>query len=132
MRISFHPEKCTECRDCMEACRRSHQGVARLEIRREEGVPVLSLCRRCKKPACAYACTYEVMYREKEFRTIRIREEECQVCHACYRACPFGSVFLDPETGIPAICDLCDGSPQCVAACPADALEIVEEKENER
>jgi ferredoxin len=31
-------------------------------------------------------------------------------------------VVLHPETGLPLICDLCDGDPACVKRCPTGAI----------
>ncbi len=130
MKIKFLADKCTECGLCTEACIQAHDDrTARLEIKRVNDKLKLFICQRCVKPACAYACTYEVIYREKEFQTMRIRTDECQACHACYHACPFDAVFINPDTDIPVICDLCDGDPACVKACPTKALIL--EKENE-
>lgn len=129
MKIVLDAEKCTECGICFTACQDAHDDkTARLDIKRDEkGKLKLYICQRCAKPACAFACTYEVIYREKEFRTMRLHENECQACHACYRACPFDAVFIDPNTDIPVICDLCDGNPACVAACPSGALILMNE-----
>jgi Fe-S-cluster-containing hydrogenase component 2 len=125
MRIKFHNDRCTECGKCILACKESHEdGVARLAIERRDDGLKLRQCVRCTKPQCAYACTYELIYRDKELRTLKIITEECQACHACYKACPFDAIFINPENDIPVICDLCDGNPQCVLACPEDALQL--------
>ena len=34
---------------------------------------------------------------------------------------------MNPKTGKPIICDLCDGDPQCVKVCSPKALEYVDE-----
>lgn len=129
MKIRFIAEKCTECGLCTKACIEEHDDrVARLSIENVEDKLKLYICQRCAKPACAYACTYEVIYREKEYGTIRILEDECQACHACYHACPFDAVFINPKNDIPAICDLCNGSPTCVKVCPTGALILENDK----
>lgn len=124
MRILFHKEKCDLCGKCMDACKGQH-GTSRLKIEKDEtGTIRRYQCKQCTKPACAYACTYELVYRNKDTGAIEIYTDECQACHACVRACPFHSVFVDPESDVALICDLCKGNPQCVSSCPTGALEI--------
>jgi Fe-S-cluster-containing hydrogenase component 2 len=38
-------------------------------------------------------------------------------------ACPFGTIFFDPPSGVAAKCDLCAGDPACAKACPTGAIE---------
>jgi Fe-S-cluster-containing hydrogenase component 2 len=42
-------------------------------------------------------------------------------------ACPFGAVVYETSRYRILKCDLCDGAPECVAFCPAGALEYVDE-----
>jgi Fe-S-cluster-containing hydrogenase component 2 len=37
-------------------------------------------------------------------------------------SCPFGAVFLHEERETPFKCNLCNGTPRCVEACPKNAL----------
>ena len=126
MKIMFDAQKCTLCGSCMDACA-AKNGAARLAISKDEdGKIVRSQCHQCAKPQCAYACTYELIYRNKQTRALQVYEDECQACHACVYACPFGAVLTHPKAGIAWICDLCQGDPQCVKACPAGALTLVD------
>jgi Fe-S-cluster-containing hydrogenase component 2 len=34
--------------------------------------------------------------------------------------------YLQPETGMPQVCDLCGGEPQCTKYCPSDTLHFLE------
>ncbi len=120
MQIQIHKEKCTGCGQCVKACSQKH-GEARLAV--ESGI--FRLCRQCKKPQCAYACTYELISRNHATGALVVNLDECQACHACQRACPFNSVFLHPQTQLPLICDLCGGAPECVKACATGALCLV-------
>ena len=43
--------------------------------------------------------------------------EECINCGACYDACPLGVIKEHPDRPVAYKCDLCDGTPQCVAFC---------------
>jgi len=52
----------------------------------------------------------------------------CIGCGTCVRYCPIGMVFLDPEIRKAYKCELCQGDPLCVAACPTGALELVKKE----
>ena len=41
-------------------------------------------------------------------------------------ACPFGTINYVQETGKVQKCDLCDGSPACVEACPTAAITFID------
>ncbi|PKM82025.1 MAG: 4Fe-4S ferredoxin [Firmicutes bacterium HGW-Firmicutes-14] len=124
VRLVVYPDKCTGCGKCLKACAGSH-GVARIGLKDSEksGKPEPVACRQCKKPACARACTYELIERNRDTGAMTVDMENCQACHACVRACPFGSVFVHPDSDVALICDLCEGGPACVAACQYGALE---------
>ncbi|TAJ31262.1 MAG: 4Fe-4S dicluster domain-containing protein [Nitrospirae bacterium] len=53
--------------------------------------------------------------------------ERCTRCGDCLKACPYGSIKPDLQTGAPVIfpdempCQLCEDFP-CIAACGTDAL----------
>jgi len=49
--------------------------------------------------------------------------KECIGCMLCAEACPFDALTLD-EQGIPFMCDLCGGEPECVAMCPSGAIQV--------
>ena len=124
MKILFDAAKCIECGACMQACAEKN-GAARLEIARNEaGEIVRRQCRQCAKPKCAYACTYELIYRNRETGALQVYEDECQACHACLHACPFESVLARPSDGIAWICNLCGGDPNCTKACATGALTL--------
>lgn len=50
----------------------------------------------------------------------------CIGCHLCTIACPFGTVFTLPQTDKASKCNMCGGEPACAAACPTDAIEVVD------
>jgi Fe-S-cluster-containing hydrogenase component 2 len=37
-------------------------------------------------------------------------------------ACPYHAIFFSAQLGVAFKCDLCDGAPQCAAACPEGAV----------
>ncbi len=53
--------------------------------------------------------------------------ERCTRCGDCVKACPYGSITVDQQNGLPVIypdavpCYLCDDFP-CIAACETEAL----------
>jgi len=122
--LVIHPDKCTGCGDCVKACV-EHHGTARIGVKpgKEEGTKQPAVCRQCAAPACARACTYELIERDRTTGAMTVDVDNCQACHSCVRACPFGSVFIDPADDTALICDLCKGEPACAAVCKSQALE---------
>jgi len=47
----------------------------------------------------------------------------CTLCAKCERNCPIGAIEVFND--IVYVCDLCGGSPRCVAACSEGALRFV-------
>lgn len=56
---------------------------------------------------------------------ILIDPDQCVGCGLCVEYCPEHLVFMDTDTDKAVKCDMCDGDPQCVAACPTGALELI-------
>jgi Fe-S-cluster-containing hydrogenase component 2 len=55
-----------------------------------------------------------------------VMDDICVGCKLCTIACPYGTMFYNPDTEKADKCNLCDGQPACVAACPTAAIEYVE------
>ena len=55
-----------------------------------------------------------------------VREDMCVGCKLCTIACPYGTIFYNPDTEKAFKCNLCEGSPACAEACPTAAIEYVE------
>jgi Fe-S-cluster-containing hydrogenase component 2 len=47
-------------------------------------------------------------------------------CKLCTIACPYGTIFYNPQSHKAVKCNLCDGQPACAEACPTAAIEYVE------
>jgi Fe-S-cluster-containing dehydrogenase component len=47
-------------------------------------------------------------------------------CKLCTIACPYGTVFYDPDTRKAFKCNLCGGEPACASACPTAAITYEE------
>jgi Fe-S-cluster-containing hydrogenase component 2 len=56
----------------------------------------------------------------------RIDHSRCISCKMCIMVCPVGGVSVNPTSGEVVMCDLCQGDPECVRACPEHALEYME------
>jgi Fe-S-cluster-containing hydrogenase component 2 len=56
---------------------------------------------------------------------VSIDTETCVGCGLCSKYCPMDMIHLDPDTKKAVKCELCQGEPACVAACPTGALEWV-------
>ena len=55
---------------------------------------------------------------------MRLDVEKCISCNQCLISCPFGAMFLHDDIDRPFKCDLCEGTPLCVEACPKEALKF--------
>ncbi|MHC1584691.1 MAG: 4Fe-4S dicluster domain-containing protein [Candidatus Syntropharchaeia archaeon] len=132
-KLTIVPERCSGCRLCELVCAVRKFGV---NNPKKAGIRVMSLyphpvirmpifCRQCKEPMCMNNCPNEAIVVKNGI--VKIDEENCISCNACVISCPFGAIFVHPEIKIPFKCDLCDGSPACVEACPKKALMYVPE-----
>ena len=123
-------DKCTGCGICMLACSEKKMSsyrpsMARIRVFREKlphGLKV-DICRQCDDAPCAAVCPVGAIKRtDNSFWTVD--EKSCIGCGKCVEACPFDAMFLDSVTNVAFKCDLCGGTPVCVARCPKGALEI--------
>ncbi len=80
-------------------------------------IPVV--CRQCPEPSCMASCPVDAL---KKDEVVAVDEASCTGCMSCRETCPFGGLSLDPVSGKAAVCDLCQGDPQCVKWCPTGAL----------
>lgn len=125
--------QCTGCRLCETACSLFHEGVVWPEasrIRVSQFYPgpldLPILCHRCRERYCVEACAPEALTYDPAADVVRLDANTCIQCEACYTACPHtGAIAPHPETNLPLQCDLCDGSPRCVANCPSGCLQWV-------
>jgi carbon-monoxide dehydrogenase iron sulfur subunit len=53
-------------------------------------------------------------------------EALCVGCGLCTIACPYGTVWYNPDSHKAIKCDLCAGDPACAHACPTGAIEYTE------
>lgn len=129
--LVLHPEKCTGCGDCIDACALKHTvpgnpGRSCIKIMNENGMDDFFLpvtCQQCENPPCLAACPNEAIYRDNELNRVMISHDKCVGCKMCYSACPFGAMGFNENKGKSFKCDLCDGDPECARVCKEGAVE---------
>lgn len=135
----FLPEDvCVGCNLCELACSLFHDDIvnprrSRIQIHRAQtgngadywDYPVV--CRQCEHVYCVEACPVDCFTVNETTGAYDVIPEECIGCALCVEACPWGEIFMDPQTNVAIKCDLCGGAePQCVAICPSNVLQLVE------
>jgi len=132
--IAVDHSGCTGCRTCEMICSLYHFGIcspsksAIQVIRREKGGLVFSfplVCRQCDPAPCIESCPVEALTRDNNGGHISLNPDECTLCGLCTEACPLGCIDVDPNDMELVHCDLCEGEPQCIPACHASCLQLV-------
>jgi Fe-S-cluster-containing dehydrogenase component len=67
------------------------------------------------------------MHRAAGTTLVEYTKALCIGCRMCTIACPFGNAVYDSVTESILKCDTCGGDPACVAYCPSQALEFVDD-----
>ncbi len=141
--VLISSKKCTGCHMCELACSAYHEGVYRPSVARLfaavnptsgaiKGHTCLQMgCAKCQK-ACpqdaivtkeiTMAVQGEFAAKEKVGESVTglvlvVVDELCTNCGECYDVCPTGVIHEHPTREVAYKCDLCDGSPQCIAFC---------------
>ena len=134
--ISVDPGKCIGCGICEYACTigkgETIWNPMRSRIRVVRMTPLFNFalsCRGCKDARCVIACPEKAIVQSQETGLLVIDEAKCKGCDWCVQACEHGGITIHAETGKAMACDLCEGEPKCVDACPEEALEIVHSDE---
>jgi Fe-S-cluster-containing dehydrogenase component/formate-dependent nitrite reductase membrane component NrfD len=130
--------KCIGCHACSTACKSENQvplGVNRTwvkyvetgaypDVRRRFQV---TRCNHCANPPCARICPVTAMYQRSD-GIVEFDPSICIGCKSCMQACPYDSIYLDPETNTAAKCTFCAHrldvglEPACVVVCPEHAI----------
>ncbi len=92
-----------------------------------EGFSVPMMCQQCDTAACMKVCPTGALHRNLGELLVEFNKTKCIGCHMCTIACPFGNIVYDTYFGAPLKCDQCGGDPSCAKACPAHALEWVDD-----
>ena len=88
---------------------------------------VQDTCRQCPHPVpCQLACPHDAIEVIAPVNARVVNVDKCAGCGICVAACPWGMTSLTGPVGAKSShatkCNLCDGNPECVQACPAGAL----------
>ena len=120
-------QNCVGCRACEYACSMHHEGIvrpalSRIHIFKYKGiVDVPVICHNCSDAPCIEACPTEpkALKRDPETNAIILDPELCEgaKCMKCQEACPAEFIRINPDNGLPLMCDMCGGDPECVKAC---------------
>ena len=130
--------KCIGCHACSTACKSENQvplGVYRTwvkyvetgsypDVRRRFQV---TRCNHCANPPCVRICPVTAMY-QRDDGIVEFDPSICIGCKSCMQACPYDSIYLDPETNTAAKCTYCAHrldvglEPACVVVCPEHAI----------
>ena len=131
--LNIVPERCTGCMQCELACSYVKTGtfqparsLIRVHIFDELASYSPYTCFQCKEAWCMTVCPTNAIAINADTGAKVVLEPTCVGCGLCTIACPFGTVFHNPDTHKAYKCDLCDGDPACALACPTDAIEYAE------
>ena len=144
---------CVGCRRCETACTSFNQGnaqpsVSNIKINRNllygvngakdmtgggiygSFVVVQNTCLQCPHPVpCQLACPHGAIEVVAPVNARKVNTDVCVGCGTCVKACPWAMPALDGPAlaaGTKAHkCHLCDGHPECVAACSSGALQYI-------
>ncbi len=130
--------KCIGCHACTVACKSENQvpvGVNRTWVKYVEKGKfpdtrryfTVLRCNHCEDPPCVNICPVEAL-QQREDGIVDFDGRRCIGCKACGQACPYGALYVDPETHTSAKCNYCAHrkevglQPACVATCPQQAI----------
>ncbi len=129
MLIHVDLHKCTGCRKCEVACAFFHTGkisnfLSRIKVLNlyEQGIDGPVVCIQCEEKYCLN-CPEDALT-PGPMGQIIVSPTVCTLCGACEKACPIGAIEI--FDGIVYVCDLCGGSPKCIAECTEEAITQVE------
>jgi phenylglyoxylate dehydrogenase beta subunit len=128
--LHFRAARCDGCGDCMLACAQAKSGSNDLSQARirilpggERGSYELALCRQCADPICVMNCPAGALAKSGDSGVIDWNAGKCVNCLLCTAGCAYAGIIYEASIGHVTKCDMCDGEPACVDACPHDALE---------
>jgi Fe-S-cluster-containing dehydrogenase component/formate-dependent nitrite reductase membrane component NrfD len=130
--------KCIGCHACTVACKTENhvplsvnrtwvKYVEKGEFPTTRRVFQVTRCNHCEKPPCVAICPVTAMYQRKD-GIVDFSSERCIGCKACMQACPYDSIYIDPDEGTAAKCHFCAHrteiglEPACVVVCPEHAI----------
>ena len=138
--LFFHPELCVGCHLCSYACSVANHGVlskkkTAIRIVKADGrfeYPVY--CIQCEDKTCMKVCPTDALVWNEGVGTVELVEDKCIHCGLCAVKCDYNVIAFGEDKEV-VKCNLCLGSPNCVPACPTEAITYEDsspEKERER
>ena len=131
--LKIIPERCTGCMRCELACSYEQTGTfqpskAVIRVSSFEGHTSYApyTCPQCAEAWCLTACPAGEMPMASTGQAKEVADDVCVGCKLCTIACPYGTVFYDPDSHKAFKCDLCGGKPACATVCPTQAILYVE------
>lgn len=128
---------CMGCKGCEIACKVENEvplSMWRLRVKyidigvypeaRREFTPLR--CNHCASAPCERICPVSALH-YLENGIVNVDKERCIACAGCVMACPYGAIYIDPETNTADKCTYCAHRiatgmmPSCVVACPVEA-----------
>lgn len=130
--------KCIGCHACTVACKSEHDvpiGVNRTWVKYiEKGefpdtrrLFSVMRCNHCADAPCVEICPTEALHTRKD-GIVDFDDRRCISCKACTQACPYDSIFINPDTMVAQKCNYCTHrtdiglEPACVVVCPEHAI----------
>ncbi len=127
--LVIDPGKCTGCKQCELACSYVKEGSfnpSKSRIRvfdfHTEGRFVPYTCTQCDEAWCQQACPVDAITTDPVTGVKQVHDNLCVGCKVCTIACPFGTINYNVASGKVVKCDHCGGDPECVKACPTQAI----------
>ena len=130
MNIVFaDPGRCFGCKHCQWTCSFRKTGDFKTEDTNiwvnvdPEKMSIFTItCFQCDPAPCMEVCLRNALKRDRHTHAVVVDETRCIGCKLCMSACPFGMMHFDETRRVAAKCDTCQGEPQCVKFCLANAL----------
>ncbi|HAT1581677.1 TPA: formate-dependent uric acid utilization protein YgfT [Raoultella ornithinolytica] len=134
---------CIGCHACEIACVTAHHQdvwpqqrrhfLPRIHIVFHRNESRAATCHHCNDAPCVTSCPTQALYLAND--SIQLQQAQCIGCKNCVIACPFGAIEMTSVAAdapqLAQKCDLCSehasGQQACVAACPTQALKLMDE-----
>jgi len=130
--------KCIGCHACTVACKSEHDvpiGVNRTWVKYVEKGEFpdtrrlfnVMRCNHCADAPCVEICPTEALHTRKD-GIVDFDDRRCISCKACTQACPYDSIYINPDTKVAQKCNYCTHrtdiglEPACVVVCPEHAI----------
>ncbi len=118
-----------DCVLCEEACVKAKGGEV-AGIKAVHASPVgfngAMTCNQCSAPSCLEMCPTGAIAKNHDDGTVRINGDKCIGCGLCMLGCSYGGIYYQAEARKSFKCDMCDGDPQCVKACPQGVMKFID------